>query len=255
MGVTAADFDGDGDEDIFVTNLTGEPNSLFRNDGSGNFEDVTNMYGLGQASFPFTGFGTLWFDYDNDGLLDLFVANGEVRVIDSQRGTPFPFKQRSQLFHRDGKIYREVASAGVFDQLLVSRGAAFGDIDNDGDIDIVVTNTNGPVELLLNQVGSRNHWLEARLRGVKSNRDAYGARVALYRKGHPPMWRRVTADGSYLSAQDPRVHFGLGSDADLAKAPVEKLVVTWPAGTSEMFGVPKADQLLRLVEGSGKPVK
>jgi len=255
MGVTAADFDGDGDEDIFITNLTGEPNSLFQNDGAGSFEDVTNTYGLGQASFPFTGFGTLWFDYDNDGLLDLFVANGEVRVIDSQRGTPFPFRQRSQLFHHEGKTYREVASGGVFDQLHVNRGAAFGDIDNDGDIDIVVTNANGPVRLLLNQVGARNHWLEAQLRGVKSNRDAYGARVTLCRKGRTPMWRRVAADGSYLSAQDPRVHFGLGGDADLAKAPIEKLVITWPGGASETFDAPKVDQLLRLVEGSGKPMK
>jgi len=259
MGVTAADFDDDGDEDIFVTNLTGEPNSLYQNDGSGNFEDVTNRYGLGHASFASTGFGTLWFDYDNDGRLDLFVANGEVRVIDSQRGTPFPFRQRKQLFHnepgRSAQTYREVTTnaGSVFSLQEVSRGAAFGDIDNDGDIDIVVTNANGPVRLLLNQAGSQNHWLEAKLGGVKSNRDAYGARVVLYRKNRTPVWRRVATDGSYLSAHDPRVHFGLGTDAELKQAPPEKLLVIWPSGAKETWEVARPDRLVHLLEGSGKP--
>jgi hypothetical protein len=259
MGVTAADFDNDGDEDIFVTNLTGEPNSLFQNDGAGNFEDVTNLYGLGHSSFAFTGFGTLWFDYDNDGRLDLFVANGEVRIIDSQRGTAFPFSQKNQLFHNEAgrmkQTYREVTSeaGNVFNLLEVSRGAAFGDLDNDGDIDIVVTNANGPVRLLLNQAGTQNHWLEARL--VTSNRDAYGARVALYRKGRAPVFRRVATDGSYLSAHDPRVHFGLGSDAESIEAQPEKLVVIWPDGVKQEWPVRKPDQFLTLVQNSGAPAK
>jgi hypothetical protein len=212
MGVTAADLDNDGDEDIFVTNLTGETNTLYQNDGAGTFEEVANIYGLGHTSFAFTGFGTLAFDYDNDGRLDLFVANGEVRAIDSQRGEPFPYSQKNQLFHNEGNKFREVtAEAGpVFGLSGVSRGAAFGDIDNDGDIDIVVTDANGPVRLLLNRVGSLNHWLEVQVQGIKSNRDGYGARIALYRKGRTPLWRRVPTDGSYLSAHDHRVHFGLG---------------------------------------------
>ena len=257
MGVTAGDFDNDGDEDIFVTNLTGEPDSLYQNDGSGNFDDVTNLYQLGRATFNFTGFGTLWFDYDNDGRLDLFMTNGEVRVIDSQQGTPFPYRQTPQLFHKEGKMFREVTAeaGGVFQLAAVGRGAAFGDIDNDGDIDIVVTNANGPVRLLLNQAGSHNHWLEARLEGRHANRDAYGARVVLYRKGRPPLWRRVGADGSYLSAHDPRVHFGLGSDAELKGAPIEKMVVIWPQGYKESFEVTKPDQLIQVIEGKGKPVQ
>ena len=166
---------------------------------------------------PFTGFGTSWFDYDNDGQLDLFVANGEVRTIDSQRGNTFPYSQKNQLFHNEGRRFREVtARAGsVFQIPGVGRGAAFGDIDNDGDIDIVVTNANGPARLLLNRIGSRNHWLEVLLQGVHTNRDAYGALVLLHRKGGSNLRRRVGTDGSYLSASDPRVHFGLGTDAQL----------------------------------------
>jgi hypothetical protein len=257
MGVVAADFDNDGHEDIFVTNLTGEPSTLYKNDGVGNFEDVTNLYGLGHTSFAFTGFGTLGLDYDNDGRLDLFVANGEVRVIDSQRSNPFPYSQHNQLFHNEGRTFRDVtAEAGaVFGLSGVGRGAALGDIDNDGDVDIVVTNANGPSRLLLNRVGSRNHWLQALVHGVKSNRDGYGARVVLYRKGHPPLWRRAGTDGSYLSANDPRVHFGLGSDADIKEAPPQEILVVWPNGHREKWKVTKPDQLMQLIEGSGTPVR
>jgi hypothetical protein len=161
MGVSAADFDNDGDEDIFVTNLTGEPSTLFRNNGSGMFEDITNLYGLGQSTMAYTGFGTLWFDYDNDGQLDLFIANGEVRAIDFQRGQAFPYRQNNQLFHNETKKFQEVTSQSgpVFQAVAAGRGAAFGDIDNDGDLDIVVANANGPVQLLRNQIGSRNHSL------------------------------------------------------------------------------------------------
>jgi hypothetical protein len=257
MGVTAGDFDIDGDEDIFVTNLTGEPNTLYQNDGSGFFEDVTALYGLAHTSFAFTGFGTLWFDYDNDGRLDLFVANGEVRVVDSLRGNPFPYGQKNQLFHNEGKAFRETTTqAGpAFERSEVSRGAAFGDVDNDGDVDVVVTKANGPVCLLLNQVGSQSHWLEARLRGVRANRDAYGARVALFLKGRPPLWRRVATDGSYLSAHDARVHFGLGTAAELREAPLEQLLVVWPDDHSETWKLTKPDQLLLLTEGTGTSVK
>ncbi len=255
MGVTAGDFDGDGDEDIFIANITGETHMLYQNLGKGMFRDATRLYGLGHTTVPYTGFGTLWFDYDNDGQLDLFLANGEVRMMDSRRGKPFPYDQKNLLFHNEGKIFRDVtAEAGpAFDFSEVSRGAAFGDIDNDGDIDIVVNNANGPARLLLNQIGSRNHWLEARLVGVKANRDAYGARVALFRKGRPPLWRRAAADGSYLSANDPRVHFGLGTDAELRSAELESILVVWPNGSKEMWRVAKADCQIELREGTGTP--
>ncbi len=253
MGVSFADFDGDGDDDIFISNIRGEPHMLYVNLGGGLFQDAAKVWGLGHTTVPFTGFGAGWFDYDNDGRLDLFIANGEVRKLDSLRGQPFPYRQKKLLYHNEGNTFREVsASAGpAFDLAEVGRGAAFGDIDNDGDVDVVVNNANGPARLLLNHAGSRNHWLEVRLHGVKVNRDAYGARLALFRKGRPPLWRRVAADGSYLSAQDSRVHFGLGTDADLRQSPVEKLLVVWPNGAQETWVVHETGKILDLREGSG----
>ncbi len=256
MGVTAGDFDGNGDEDIFIANIRGESHLFYQNLGKGMFLDATSIVGLSQTTVPYTGFGTLFFDYDNDGRLDLFVANGEVRMIESLRGKPFPYDQKSQLFHNEGKMFRDVsAEAGpAFEFSGVGRGAAFGDIDNDGDIDIAVNNANGPARLLLNQVGNRNHWLEVRLQGVTVNRDAYGARLALIRKGRPPLWRRVAADGSYLSASDPRVHFGLGTDDEVRSAPAESLLVIWPNGVKETWSITKTDCLIHLREGTGTPV-
>src|SRR5437667_8584759 len=183
MGVTSADFDNDGDEDIFKTNLTHEGCNLYVNDSHANFYDASVELGLLQATLPYTGFGTEWFDYDNDGHLDLFVANGAVNRIASLRGSPYPFDQINQLFHNegDGKKFREVT--GVAGPALsiseVSRGAAFGDIDNDGAIDIVIANNNGPVRLLLNQTRflNRNHWLLVRLEAVGGNRFGIGARI------------------------------------------------------------------------------
>jgi len=257
MGVTAGDFDNDGDEDVFVTTLAEEASTLYVNDGTGMFEDLANRHGVGHTTVPYTGFGTLWFDYDNDGRLDLFIANGEIKVVDSLRGNPFPYGQKNQLFHNEGGIFRETtARAGPALQLFeVSRGAAFGDIDNDGDIDIVVTNANGRLRLLLNQIGAGNHWLELRLQGIKANRDGYGARVGLFRRGRSPLWRRVAAEGSYLSANDPRVHFGLGTKSEIKAAPLEAIQVIWPNGSKERWRVTQPDQALVLRQGTGEIVQ
>lgn len=256
MGVSAADFDADGDEDIFVTNLRGQTNTLYRNDGSGNFDDVTSRVGLDAPSVPFTGFGTQWFDYDNDGLLDLFVANGAIMMSDALRGQPFPYHERNQLYRFDGKTFQEATNAGAaFELSEVSRGAAFGDIDNDGDTDVLVANCNGPVRLLLNETGARNTWLQVAVEGVTANRDGLGSRVGLRRKGRPTLWRRVAADGSYLSAGDSRVQFGLGSAAESGGSTGEAVVVLWPDGTKEQWPVSKPNQLLKLKQGSGSPVE
>jgi hypothetical protein len=251
MGVTAADFDGDADEDIIVTNLRREGTTLFRNDGRGAFYDASAEFGLAHASLPFTGFGIQWLDYDNDMKLDLFFANGSVTLLETLRGNPYPFHQRNQIFHNEGASnrFQETSAAGgpALQLSEGSRGAAAGDIDNDGDIDILVSNNNGPTRLLLNQVGSRNHWLGIRLEGVRDNRNGLGAVVALLRKGQKPLWRRVHSDGSYLNANDSRVHFGLG-----AETAVESIEVDWLRGEKETWSNVKVDSMVTLRQGTGK---
>jgi hypothetical protein len=252
MGVTAEDVDNRGIEDILVTNLTGEGATFFRNDGKATFDDNTPQYGLARPTFGFTGFGTKWFDYDNDGWLDLFIANGAVTLRESLGAIPHPYHQRNQLFHNEGegKGFRETTNiAGpIFDIPQVSRGAAFGDVDNDGAIDVVVTNNNGPVWLLHNQTGSRRHWLEVRLEGVKSNRFGIGARVAVLQDGQKPLWRWVHTDSSYLSANDVRVHFGLGERPE-----IQGVLVHWPNGSEEYWENIQPDTIIRLRQGSGRP--
>ena len=249
MGVTAGDFDADGDEDVFVTHLDLETHTLYRNDGKAHFRDSTVELGLAAIS-RYTGFGTEWFDYDNDGDLDLFVANGAVLVVRSQRGEPYPYREPNQLYRNDGGsrfVEIPAAEAGpALDLSEVSRGTAFGDIDNDGDIDIVVINNNGPARLLLNQIGSRRHWLQVRLEGTRANWHGMGARVGVLREGQRPLWRRAHTDGSYLSANDGRVHFGLGPDPRL-----KAVVVEWPGAKSEVWNDVDADRIILLREGSG----
>jgi hypothetical protein len=249
MGVTAGDFDADGDEDLFMTHLDRETNTLYVNDGSGNFHDATDAHRLGRISLPYTGFGSEWFDYDNDGDLDLFIANGAVRIEESLRGEPFPYRERNQLIRNDGAGgFTDVTEqAGPALALVeVSRGAAFGDLDNDGDVDIVVANNNGPTRLLRNTQAPAGHWLTVTLAGTRSNRAGLGARVAVLRKGRPPLWRRAHTDGSYLSANDPRVHFGLGTDGA-----VQAVGVVWPDGSRERWGDIQSDSFITLQQGSG----
>ena len=253
MGVATARFHSPDAEDLLVTNLTHEGCNLFLNDGKGNFYDAASEYGLLQATFPYTGFGTQWFDYDNDGLLDLFIANGAVTRLEALRGDPFPFHQTNQLFHNEGqgKRLRDVTSfAGpVFALSEVSRGAAFGDLDNDGDVDIVVANNNGPVRLLLNGTNrkSRNKWIEFRLEESGKNLFAVGAEITLKENGHRTQYRLSHSDGSYLSSSDVRVHFGLGGVAG-----IEGVVVRWPDGTGEEFTEVKVGKINILVRGTGR---
>lgn len=252
MGVTAADFDGDGDEDLLVTNLMEETHTLYSNNGSANFFDVTSQSQL--TGVPnYTGWGTEWFDYDNDEDLDLFIANGAVNLTAISHEGEFPYDQTNQLFRNQGNWkYQEITlEAGPALKLSeVSRGAAFGDIDNDGDIDILVANNSGPARLLLNEIGSRRHWLQLHLEGAKGNRYGIGARVAVLREGQSSLWSRVRVDGSYLSSHDHRVHFGLGENLK-----VDAVQVYWPSGKREVWRQIGVDRLITLREGSGTPVE
>jgi enediyne biosynthesis protein E4 len=250
MGIASGDVDLDGDEDLFVTNIAGETSVLYANDGRGNFEDARTRWGLALPTAAFTGFGTNFFDYDSDGWPDLLIANGAVNVIEAQRGQPSPYRMKNQLFRNTGaRRFEETSAAGgaAFSRAEIGRGAAFGDIDNDGDVDAVVTNNNGPVRLLLNQAGARNHWLEVRVTQPSANRFGLGAWIGVERAGRPTLWRRVRTDGSYLSASDVRVHFGLGPSPA-----IDAVVVQWPDGPRERWTGLSAGKLLTLGRGSGK---
>ena len=170
MGIASGDFDLDGDEDLFVTNIVGETFVLYVNDGRGNFEDARAQAGLAAPTAAFTGFGTDWFDYDNDGWLDLFVANGAVNIIEAQRGQPSPFRMRNQLFRNTGDgRFEETSAAGgpAFARAEIGRGAAFGDIDNDGDVDVVVDEQQRAGAAAAQSGGrTKNHWLQVRLRAA-----------------------------------------------------------------------------------------
>jgi len=251
MGVDAGDVDNDGDEDLFVTTLTTEMHVLFVNDGHGAFEDQTVRAGLGVATLPYTGWGTAWFDADNDGLLDLLTVNGTIEAqMDGGENHPFPYEQKKQLFHNvGGGRFEEISSraGAVFQVSEVGRGAAFGDLDNDGAVDVVVANDHGPARLLMNRRGRGRHWVGVRAVGRDAPRDMLGARVGLVGAGGTTVWRRIRADGSYASANDPRVVFGLGGTA----TPVRVRVI-WPDGSTEEWADVPIDRWTTLRKGSAR---
>jgi hypothetical protein len=249
MGIDAGDAAGDGREDLFVTNLTAETNTLYVNLGDGLFEDRTLAADLGPASLPHTGFGTRFIDYDNDGALDLVAVNGAVHLPDEATDVRdlALLGQPKLLFRNTGRAtFADVsAQAGeAFARREVSRGLAAGDVDNDGDPDLVVANNVGLSRLLLNQVGQDAPWLGLRVLTADGRRDALGARVTLRRRGAPDLVRRAHADGSYASSSDPRVLFGLSGGAD-----VTGVDVRWPDGTSESFPAPPLRRYRELRQG------
>ena len=250
MGIAVGDIDNHGSEDILVTNLMGETNSFFRNEGNGFFHDATAQFGLAAPSLPFTGFGVSWIDFDNDGFLDAYMVNGAVETINALRGTPYPYRMKNRLLHNDGGLKFADVSGGAGPALqleAVGRGLAVGDLNNDGRPDMIVSNNNGTPWLLLNQTAKSNHWLLVQLEGTKTNRMGLGAEVSVVRKGRKTLLRRAHTDGSYVSASDARVHFGLGADAA-----IDSVVVRWNGGAAETWRNVKADTLVKLREGSGQ---
>jgi hypothetical protein len=251
MGVDAGDIDDDGDEDLIVTNLAGEGHDLYVNDGTAIFVNASAVSGVGHRSLPYTGFGAGWLDVDNDGWLDLLTVNGAVQIPDSHAadGATASLGQPQALFRNLGDGRFEDATRAGGPGLLrsdASRGAAFGDVDNDGDTDVVVANNGGPAQLLLNAIGQRRHWVGLRLRAA-SGSDALGARVAITEPSGRTRWRRARADGSYASANDPRVLVGLANST----GPVS-VRVTWPGGRTEAWTRVDVDRYTTLTEGGGR---
>ena len=271
MGVTAGDYDNDGRLDLFVTNYVDDYNTLYHNDGEGFFTDVSHAVGLVAPTFPFMGWGAELFDYDNDGRLDLFVNNGHLFPQVEPAGVGL-YTQRKMLFHNEGGRFREVTpeAGSALMGRRVGRGAAFGDIDSDGDVDVVAVNMNDRPMLLRNEGGNQNHWIRVKLVGgaktvlspesrvlsqktkehsalstqhsALSNRSAIGARVRVVAGGLTQVGQ-VKSGSGYLSQNDLRLHFGLGGHAQ-----VDAVEVQWPSGRAQKVRGIKADQELVIRE-------
>ena len=253
MGVMSGDFDNDGDEDLFMTHLKSETNTLYLNDGAGFYFDATDQVNLGASSLAMTGFGAGWLDVDNDGWVDLLIANGNVKLETERIGkSDYPFEQRNQLLwnmvtEQGARQFVDVsAQAGeAFAKLAVSRGVAIGDLNNDGYTDAIITNNNGAAEILLNQLDG-NDWLGVQL--IDSEKRFIEQAVVTVRASWGDQVRRVRRSGSYLSAHDSRLQFGL---AQLQVGEKPGVHVEWPDGSKESWAGLAPRQYHTLRRGSG----
>lgn len=247
MGVAVADYDGDGWLDIARTNFSEQVTSLYRNYGNGAFEDASIRAGLG-VNRKYLGFGVGFIDYDNDGWKDLFIANGHVYAQIAGRKLHLTYKQPKVLYRNLGDGRFEDVSSKVGAALgaeNLGRGCAFGDFDNDGDVDVVVNNLDGPPSLLRNDGGNKNHWLMIKCIGTRSNRSAIGTRVRVTAAGRSQI-DEVMSGGSYYSQSDFRLHFGLGKESK-----VDRVEISWPSGLKESFSNVEANQLFVVKESKG----
>src|SRR6266699_208924 len=275
MGIALGDYNRDGRLDLFITTFSDDYKTLYRNDGDSSFTDVSFKAGLGSATIPFLGWGTGFLDFDNDGLLDLFIANGHVYPIADKRDWGTTWAQRPQLFRNlDGAKFQEVppATGSGLASVVCARGAAFGDIFNDGHIDVVLNNMDSTPTLLRNVIHNSNHWVTLKLIGQtflsvpssssssvvlgvsapafssakpnqRSSWDAIGAKVLLT-AGGVRQRADISSGGSYASTSDPRLHFGLGSNSK-----VDKLEILWPSGLRQEVSLPCIDCTLQVTEG------
>ena len=242
MGVTVADYDHDGRFDLFITNFDDDYNTLYHNDGSNSFRDVSFAAKVAAVSLPYVGWGTKFFDYDNDGWVDLFVVNGHVYP---QLPT---YRQRNLVFHnnRDGTFTELAAQLGApFLEKGVGRGAVFGDLDNDGDVDVVINNLDGGPQLLRNDGGNSQNSVLIKTIGVKSNRDGIGARVKVV-AGDLTQVDEVRSGDSYLSQSDLRLHFGLAK-----RTKIDLIEVRWPSGIVDKISDVSANKIVTVKEGQG----
>jgi predicted NUDIX family NTP pyrophosphohydrolase len=249
MGVDAADINGDGRQDLFVANVDQEMFSLYRNDGNESFTDIAAANGVAQATRLMSGWGLKFFDYDNDGLVDLFLANGHPDDMIDNYSQAVKYKEPLLLFHQDnGQLHNVSAASGpIFTKSFPARGLAIGDFNNDGRIDVLIGNNGGPPVLLRNNSGAENHWLGVRLQGVKGNRDAVGARIT-WSAGGVKRSRLKNNGGSYLSSHDMREVLGLAKAAKL-----DWLEIQWPqpSGRTERFTDLPVDRYITITEGKG----
>ena len=243
MGADFSDFDNDGRPDVVVTDLSNERYMLFRNNGDGTFRDVTNASGVGAATLAFSGWSTHLFDFDNDGWKDIFVAQGHVMDTIQLTSPNLKYLQPPLLLRNEGGHFKRVILGPAFQTEWAGRGAAFGDIDNDGDIDVVMSNVGQKATVLRNDGGNRNNWLGITTIGKKSNRDGIGSRVKVVSASGLTQYFTVNTAVGYQSASDKRLIVGLGADS------TAKLVeIRWPSGIVQRLENVKAGQMLKVTE-------
>jgi enediyne biosynthesis protein E4 len=246
MGADFGDYENTGWPSVFVNALANQKYKLFRN-VKGDFEDVTDSIGIGASTMSHSGWGAKWIDFDNDGRLDLFVAQGHVMDNIELTEPRLRYRESPLLLKNESTRFRDVSEQGgsAFRVPLAARGAAFGDLDNDGRIDVAINCNDGPAMILRNQDNSGNHWLTLNLVGSASNRDGLGAKVRLVSDNGAQQTAFVTTAGSYISASDKRVHFGLGPQKK-----VHLIEIAWPSGTAQKLESIAADQIITVREPS-----